>query len=115
LLGKLAPARVAPAVGDTPETDGHSAAKFRGAPHAPPRPHATPTPQAPVIIDATTPDPVPAPVPVPVPVREVAALRVAAAETTVVPERRRRLRPWMLLPALSLGAIVAALAAALVL
>lgn len=107
LLGRMAPARVAPAVGDTPETDGHEAAKFRGAPHAPPRPHQTPTPQAPVIVDVTTPDPVD--------LSRNGQRPAATLDTTVVPaERRARLRWWMLLPAISTGAIVAATAVAVV-
>ncbi len=54
LLGKLAPARVPPAVGDTRETDGHDAAAFRIAPHRPPRAHETPDAEAPVVIAPPT-------------------------------------------------------------
>lgn len=57
LLGKLAPARVPPAVGDTRETNGHAAAAFRVPLHFPPRAFDTPA-LAPAVVVEPSPVPV---------------------------------------------------------
>lgn len=90
LLGKLAPARVAPAVGDTRETDGHDAAVARVALHKPPKAHEELPSAAPVVVDAS-PDPSPAPViePLGSAVPKSPAARRQLELSTVANRRRR--------------------------
>lgn len=100
LLGRMAPARVAPPVGEVAETNGHDAAKFRGEARIPPRAHPTASPQPPVILDITPAKPVE-------PVEQDTLRTAAALETTVGPSRNKP-RLWMLLLALGGGSVVAA-------
>lgn len=99
LLGRMAPARVAPPVGDVAETNGHDAAKFRGEARPPPRAYPTASPQPPVILDVTPAKPV-----------EHDTVRMAAALDSTVAPRSARPRVWMLLLALGGGSLTAALA-----
>lgn len=110
LLGKLAPARVAPAVGDTRETDGHDAAVARVALHKPPKAHEEMPSAAPVVVDAS-PDPSPALVlePLGSVVPKIPAAR-GQLELSTVANRRRRTMPMTARVAigLALGACVCA-------